>query len=400
MIYLCLGEVYLYIHKREQLLLTDLRNELIEIEHIDHKMEIELDINAKKLISTTSTECKEDTHALTFDSCVENTIFHQLQDQCHLSFWNKINNESFCINSTGISGAMQVIQSSLNKCIPPCMTVKVNLRLNPVNWLTIKTNPKFYFRQFTPGYFIKIPSSVLYSEMNESYSLISFIAEFGGWIGLLLGVSILGAFELLESQICSSMTVGFKKAILSKSRLILKVACSLGVLIIVIQCGVKLIQTEKSIDVKLVENLNNLSISFCSAENIYQNSSKDHYLGNSTSFLNRIKQLGDKLEWLELVLEDGNSLTIYDSSQNQGSEYISYSINTPQFDTFIETCHSLDLKHWNRIQRMEVIAKKELTIYVHITGQLLRPGRQGFSFMNKDTTFLYARYVYLFCQFF
>ena len=103
---------------------------------------------------------------------------------------------------------------------------------------------------------------------------------------------------------------------------------------------------------------------------------------------------------MELVLEDGNSITIFDSSQNQGSEYISYSINTPQFETFIETCHTLDLKHWNRIKRMEIIAKKELTIYVLITGQLLRPGRQGFSFMNKDTTFLYARYVHLICQFF
>ena len=381
--------------------MTDLRNELIEIENIDHKVEIELDVNAKKHISTSSTECTEDTHAQTFDSCVENTIFHQLQNQCHLSFWNKLNNESSCINSTGTSEAMKVVQSSLNKCIPPCMKVKIILKQNPVNWLNILTNPAKYFRQFTPGFIIKIPSSVMYSEMYESYSLISFIAEFGGWVGLFLGVSILGAFEFVESQICSSMTVTFKKAILSKSGLILKIACLLGVLIIVIQCGVKLIKTEKLMDVKIVDNLNNISISFCSAENIYQdNRPNDHYVGDSTSFWNNITRLRDKLEWMELVLEDGNSITIFDSSQNQGSEYISYSINTPQFQTFIETCHTLDLKHWNRIKRMEIIAKKELTIYVHITGQLLRPGRQGFSFMNKDTTILYGRYVHLICQFF
>ena len=99
---------------------------------------------------------------------------------------------------------------------------------------------------------------------------------------------------------------------------------------------------------------------------------------------------------MEIILEDGKSVTIYDSSYDQGSEYISFSINTPQFDTFIESCHTQDLKHWNRIKRMEVIAKKELTIYVHISGQLLRSGRQGFSFMNKDTTIL-RKYVHLIC---
>jgi len=263
--------------------------------------------------------------------------------------------------------------------------------LNPVNWLNVFINPIKSNKQFTPGYWINIPSSVLYSEMNESYALISFIAEFGGWVGLLLGVSILGGFEFVENQICS-MTCGFRKVILSKSGLILRMACSLGVLIIVVQCGIKLLRTEKSMDVHIVENLSNLSISLCSVESIYKirpNDSIYYYMGNTTSFWNNITKLSDKLERMEIVLAEGNSVTIFNSSWDHGSEYILYSINTPQFDTFIETCHTLDLKHWNRIKRMGIIAKKELTTYIHITGQLLRSGRQGFSFINKDTTFVY-----------
>ena len=264
--------------------------------------------------------------------------------------------------------------------------------LNPMNWLNVITNPIQSNSSVTPGYFIRIPSSVIFSEMNRSYTLISFVAEFGGWVGLFLGVSILGGFEFVDSQIWSSMNFRYKKVILSKSGLMLKLACLIGVLIIIIQCGIKLITTEKLMDVKLEKNLNNVSISLCSVENIYQESTIGgyrYYMGNSTSFWNKITQLSDKLEMMELVMEDGNSVTVYDSSWNQGSEYILYSINTPQFDTFIETCHTLDLKHWNRIKRMEVKAKKELTIYVHLTGQLLRSGRQGFSFINKDTTYLY-----------
>ncbi len=316
-------------------------------------------------------------------------MFYQLQDQ--YNFFNKPSNGSFCTNSARILEAMKIFQSSINSCVPPCTQVKVNMRLNPVNWLNVMTNSKISNNLFTPGYFIKIPSSVMYSEMKESYTWISFIAEFGGWVGLFLGFSILGTFEIVENKIFSSNAIRFKKAV-SKSGLILKMACSLGVLFIVTHCGLKLMRNEKSMDVKIVENLNDVSISLCSVENIYQGSlnNTNYYMGNSTSFWNNIMQLCDKLEMMELVLEDGNVVTIYDISWNQSSEYISYSINTPQFDTFIETCHTLDLKHWNRIKRMEIEAKKELTIYVHITGQLLRSGRQGFSFMNKYTTTLYG----------
>ena len=68
----------MYIHKRGHFLLTDLRNELIELENIKHIEEIELDVYANKMISTPTTECTEDSQ--TFDSCVEHVINHQLEE--------------------------------------------------------------------------------------------------------------------------------------------------------------------------------------------------------------------------------------------------------------------------------------------------------------------------------
>ena len=80
-----------------------------------------------------------------------------------------------------------------------------------MNWLNVITNPVQSNSYVTPGYFIRIPSSVIFSEMNKSYTLISFVAEFGGWVGLFLGVSILGGFEFVDSQIWSSMNFRYKK---------------------------------------------------------------------------------------------------------------------------------------------------------------------------------------------
>ena len=384
-IFICLEEVYVYVHKRGHFLLTDLRNELIELENINHIVKIDLEVIVKKIISMPTTECTEDTQ----------TFEHQLMDHYHISLRRELSNSLFCNDSTlstGLFKAMNEFQTSSKICFPPCSQVKVKMVLNPVNWLNVLTNPITFNNLFIPGYVIEIPSSVLSSEIDKSYTLISFIAEFGGWVGLFLGVSILEGFEFVVSQISSSMTNRFTKEVLSKSGFIIKMACSLGVLIIVILCGFKLLRTKKSMDINMVENHNNVSISLCSFENIYQTGSNDtnhYYVGNYSSFWNNITKLSNTFKSIKLVLENGNSVTIYDSSWNQGSEYILYSINTLQFDTFIETCHTLDLKNWNRIKKREVEAKKELTIYVHITGQLLRSGRQGFSFMNKDTFTLY-----------
>ena len=60
-IFIRLEEVYVYVHKRGHFLLTDLRNELIELKNINHIVKIDLEVIVKKMISMPTTECTEDT---------------------------------------------------------------------------------------------------------------------------------------------------------------------------------------------------------------------------------------------------------------------------------------------------------------------------------------------------
>ena len=284
--------------------------------------------------------------------------------------------------------ALKLFRTSADNCLTPCTQVKVDIRLNPVNWLHVLVIPKHTEMTYTPGYVINIPSTIVYSEMQESYTLISFIAEFGGWVGLLLGISLLGSFEYLSSKLLNG---DHKKCFLRLIE-ILKLACMVGVLFVLFKSGQKYINEDTSTDINLETDLPKTSVSMCFVENLYSENTLNtnySYIGNLSGFWSNLTKISDSIEQIDITYENGKLATAYGSKSNQSSENMIYSISTPQFETFVETCHTVDLKHWNRIKSVEVIAKKELRVFVHLTGQLLRPGRQGFSFINTDTVNLY-----------
>ena len=376
-IILCIESVKLYVHKKGQFL-TDLKNELVQIQFIDYIENIELNIRVSKLISTPSTQCEDG--VTEYDSCAEALTNLQFQDQCDLDplLLYQPNNAQSLMNKV-----LDLDKIGAQKCLLPCTQVDMGAKLNPVNWLDTFESSNHTDKMFTPGYYITIPSTVLYTEMQDHYTLITFIAEFGGWVGLFLGVSILGATEFIFSKmykVSGNMTC---KLCASKCLALLKFACTIGVAIILVKRFQKICGGEISTNIYFVNSLSSISISICSTTNMYRDTA---YLGNSSSFWTNLTKISDSIEQVVFQYGNGELVTAYDSKLEKNFTNVMYTLKKPQFDTFIEICHTLDIKHWNRIKKMEVIAKKELTIYVHITGQLLRSGRQGFSFMNKDTT--------------
>ena len=367
----------MYVHKKGQFL-TDLKNELVQIQSIDYIENIELNIRVSKLISTPSTQCEDG--VTEYDSCAEALTNLQFQDQCDLDplLLYQPNNAQSLMNKM-----LDLDKIGAQKCLLPCTQVDMGAKLNPVNWLDTFESSNHTDKMFTPGYYITIPSTVLYTEMQDHYTLITFIAEFGGWVGLFLGVSILGATEFIFSQMYKVSGNMSCKVCASKCLALLKFACTIGVAIILVKRFQKICGGEISTNIYFVNSFSSISISICSTTNMYRDTA---YLGNSSSFWTNLTKIRDSIEQVVFQYENGELVTAYDSKLEKNFTNVMYTLKKPQFDTFIETCHTLDIKHWNRIKKMEVIAKKELTIYVHITGQLLRSGRQGFSFMNKDTT--------------
>lgn len=144
------------------------------------------------------------------------------------------------------------------------------------------------------------------------------------------------------------------------------------------------INKEKALYTRIQENPENISISFCSMENIYTLPHIDGnltYLGNTSEFWNTETKLKQKLKHIYVNLRDGGKITVFDESTIR----ILYSVNIPRYGSFVETCHSWDIRDFNLVQSIEVLSKKSLTVYVHLTGQLFYPGRQGLSAVTSQT---------------
>ena len=362
-----------------------MRNELTEISDIDHIVDTRLDIQVNKLISTSNMECSIESQS--FDSCTVKLT--KLQMPCQLPFMQEAEEKLFCKTKEDAEKALQLFQSSYDNCNLPCNQVQVDIALHPVDWLYILTNPKFPISTIIPGYYIKLPTKVQVSEMQWSYDIISFIAEFGGWVGLLLGISVLGGISKLLETCSETDTSKLYQVIKFVSLMILKVGCGGCLIYILVQCCRKMANGEKQLDVNIENSLPvNLSLSLCSMENLYvvpYLRANLSYIGDTSNFWLKTAELKNKLDSMTVVFQNGSKFEIIKYGKSNNNAYPFYLTNVPKYETYIENCHSVDLKDWNQIVSIDVISMIELSIYVHVTGQLLNPGGQLYTFMNYDS---------------
>lgn len=379
-------DVLLYVYKRGQFL-SHMRNALTNIPDIDHIVDISIKIEVINLIPTPHMGC--DITLKSFDSSLEGEALNQLNNDCQISdFHNKSNRFETCGTNKSMAKVLEKYKNKQEFCLQPCSQVKVGLTLNPVNWLQSLVNSKVPVMTVIPGYYMTIPRTVLVSRMHDSYTTISFIAELGGWVGLFLGVSVLGVYDFLAQMLPKTCRNKIWNFLVVSSRVILKFSCIICATFIFCKCVKKMSSNEKTTNVYIQEKIQNISISFCSLTNVYAvtlQGPQTYYIANNSGFWQDTTSLKEKMESLVVRLSERETVSVYNSSLNSNSKFFLFSVNIPKYKTYIESCHSLDLQNWKNIDSMEIKLKKDLIIYVHITGQLLRPEKQGFAFINKDT---------------
>ena len=240
-------------------------------------------------------------------------------------------------------------------------------------------------RTTTRAYYFNIQQEIIISQLRQSYSFVSFIADVGGWTGLFLGLSIVSFIKVLTETL--KLPKRFSTLTLRISLLVASVMIGM----ITIYCCLKLLDRKTGSKINIEPTINNLSLSLCSLENVFTNEVDkpgdilDRYIGDNASFWNQNTKLQNKIRKMEIWFKNGERKVIFDAESNLTTHFSEQSINIPFEGTFIETCHTFNLHYKNSIDRIEVRARKELVCYLHITGQLLHPdSRQGFSIMNPS----------------
>lgn len=354
-------------------------------------MNTEVKIVINNLLPTEELQCQR-RPPVKFDDCVEEEILAKLSNLCIPPYIKKRDeNVPICSNTTDGYSALKVFQLTPQACILPCKQLQVTMNMIPVDMIFSTVRKNLVVRSQENGLHIHIPSIVFTSEMVEQYSVISFIADFGGWSGLLLGVSLLGSYVYWYHKVCElcnkkdinliKWTVGFPILILS--------LVMIGFISYI--CIRKLIRNETMTDVSIVnfeESVENFTISICSVESIY---SKDpmgatFYIGEDKEFWNNASQLQNKLREMRVLLKTQDLISIYDKKLHKNSDERFYSINVPRFGKFIENCHSYDLKDWKSVEKIYINARREVNIYLHWSGQIINQDlRQGFTIANRLT---------------
>ena len=367
-----LDPTYIYVHTEGYLFQRNLRNSIFQLKKIDYVEDIDVEVRVKKRIP--SMDCTDKIEVL--DSCFEKTYGNE--NYClfpPLSPENKNKSVHQNFEECGLESE-SLFPNVHDYCKPPCHEVRVDIPAKAVNWLYSVLHPNNPVKTLKPGYYLRIPSTVLVSEMQESYTIISVIGEFGGWVGLFLGASMMGFCQKIPtmSRKCHNLSA------LHMFRILLLT----GALAIIVKCYLKLVSKGKYLDITTEDTINNVSISLCSMENAYSGVISS-YVGNDSNFWNKVTKLKRKVQQIKFILQNRESFVMYDSNNDSNFDYVTYSINTPRFQTFLETCHTLDLSNWSLIKSIQIQALTDLIIYVHATGQLMRSGRQGYSYICSDT---------------
>ena len=362
---------------------------MIDFPSIDYIVQVELDVIVTNKISSTGQQCSDQTNA--YDSCIQNMNIKSMLEKCSLPFlnMNQTRKSTVCANFTDGLEALAIFQRTPENCKPSCSEIMVRANLLPVDLLYPTLNPNSPTATSYTGYLFRIPTKVLSSTMIGTYSIVSLIAEFGGWMGLLLGISLLSLWD----QGWDMCEAKFKiPAILKLTSTLLVYLVSLVCIGIIFGRALGgMLYKETGLDVNIEAQISDLSISFCSMENVYLNQrSVDGktelvYVGNQSTMWNHDLKLRSKMESLNVVLRNGTNVEIYYEHNNM-SRYILYSTNIPRFNNYIENCHTLDLQFGAQIKSLELTARKEFSIYIHKTGQLLNMDfRQGLNYINRQS---------------
>ena len=308
----------------------------------------------------------------TYDKCIKQEIIEKLSKLCLLPFIEEDNstsdNVSVCTSFEEGLKALSVFQASSSQCKNPCTQTSIDVHETTEYYLyNIANDVKNY--DLEAGYYINLPKLVRTSELQENYGFTSVVAEIGGLTGLFLGFSVLGLCSRLPG-LRSNKQYKTVCNILKWIVILFRLIC---ISYISHQQFIKLQRNERSSYIMIDDQYFNLSISLCSLDNSFQG---ETYVANTTEFWKERTKLGKKIRNLSIQFKNDSIWTVFDEASQLNLIRDLKNINIPKYDQFIEFCSTIALNQFEVIQKIELITKEEITVYVHYNGQLLNLNNQ------------------------
>ena len=334
-----------------------LRNGLLTLKPQRNDENVKFDISVKSILPSDNMECEET--AKEYDNCVMNEIQDMLKN-CTLPFLN--NNDRNLLTCKSFEyglEALKIFNKEETSCNVPCYQINQNVQLNPSRPVISMKNPSLNITK-NPGYYFNFPSKVLRLEMSKEYGIITFIAEFGGWSGLFVGVSLLTIISKIIHKMSSDRT---KTKKFTKRTAIF---CLVFVLGLVSYFSIrKLLDHETGQDIQINAKYSDISLSICNEEPIFSHSS--NYLGENIEFWKTGSNISTIFNRIVLTYKDGtvktlktNNKTITGDRMPESQAIIQNMIDT---NNEVQFCQTIEI---DNVRQIKIKALKDIFLYIHL----------------------------------
>ena len=387
---------FVYVHNGREILQKYLRNGLLPLVPQKINNNINIDISIKEILNSDSTECDETPNH--YDDCVMTEV-ENLLTTCTFPFLSKKNIESVCRTFEDGKKALKVFNKEETKCKFPCYQINVDYQLHPSRLVFSKKNPNMIETE-NPSFFFNFPSKVKVSRMSEDYGIISYIAEFGGWSGLFIGISLLTiTTEAIAFLNLKNTNVG------RQTRMVTILAFTILTGLVIYTSVSKWLENDTGQDVSFTTNYSNTSFSICWEEPIFYNSSI--YRGNDKEFWKIGSDIHTMLGMIEITFKNG-SQTYWKNGDIFGENELLLGLlkvqNVLTNQMNIEFCQTLEIDY--NIKLIKITTYKEVFLYVHMNKQFFKEKKrlplmpaQSISTDNRKKQYLHntllnIRFVY------
>ena len=345
----------LYLHNEGEFMHRYSRNGYLPLPKKSFENIISFSIAVKETLTSHEYQCEVKSN--NYDKCFE----AESRANCSLPFQDNQKNLSICKNFENGLNAFQSFNRMNSSCKYPCFELRIDYTTDPSKVIYSKMNPNVRVAE-EPGYSLQLPGRVKVFSMSEDYDAISLIAEFGGWSGLFVGVSLLmlitQVLGLCNSKLYSNISRYTENFTILVSFCILCYVCYTS--------ASKFFMYNTSTDINLIKDYPNIGLSICTEENLFLNNT---YLGGDRQFWLDGNNISTKLYRIFFFNESGNGFpdkfyTFADSENNLAKQV--KLLNWIQDDK-VQFCQTFELK--KNITYMKFTVYKEVFLFLHLNQQ-------------------------------
>ena len=338
--------------------------------------QLALQISGMEMLSDGTRTCDSANSAYDkclFDYWIENS------GKCSLPFFES-NKTNTC--STFKEGEMEMknILSLEVKCLLPCVEFEMEILENPVLYADSQNKSLPYYQSQIEahlfrymdtynGYLVHLPKYLTYRKSSHSYDGISYVAEFAGWAGIFLGISLSGSLLAILQYVQSFKPIeSFLQKFIKGIMTLTYVLCMTYIAYLTVTLTLKLLENRLSTSISLEETKVDFAITICATHIIRENESfngtKYHSLITENLYTEWNK-LSSKLSKIS-IFADGEEYALDPLQLGKASQ-----VNLPLTIGTIDFCHTIDLSSANQIEKIFINVTSEVKIFLHYPGQFI-----------------------------